>query len=495
MAYKNFVEHLQKLANLETSIALLHWDKEVFLPRHGAAARSQQVATLSGMAYEMATDEKLGKLLEELQANDKLSEDERRNVELVAKDYNRDKKLDKDFIIKRSKATSKGYHAWREAREKNDFEVFKPALAEMIALKKEEAEKLGYEDHAYDAMLEHYEPGARTKELVELFADVREKLVVLTSKIREKAPVENSFLYQHYPYQLQWDWGLELLENMGYDFERGRQDVSPHPFTISFNPNDVRVTTRVDEQNLETMAWSCIHEGGHALYEQGLNADNFGLPLGRAVSLGIHESQSRLWENNVGRSIDYWTAHYPKLQARFPEQLMEVSLEQFYKGINRIEPSLIRIESDELHYHLHILIRFELEKALMEDSLKVDDLKEAWNAKYKEYLDVDVPDDNQGCLQDIHWAHGSIGYFPTYSLGSFYAAQFFHQANKDIKGLDAAIRKGNNQPLLEWLQQNIHQHGRKYSAKELCTQITGEQLSVKYFMDYAEKKFGEIYDL
>lgn len=495
MNYSDYKQQLTKIANLQTAIAVLHWDKEVNLPPLGAAPRSQQIATLSGMAHELATSDEFGKQLESLVNDQELSADEKKNVSLTLKDYKRGKKLDLEFVVALSNATSAAYHSWRKARENDDFEDFKPALETLIDLKRKEADKLGYEKHPYDTLMEYYEPGATVEELDVLFKDVRSQLTGLTSRIREKQNVDNSFLFQHYPHQQQWDFGLELLKNMGYDFDRGRQDVSPHPFTISFSPQDVRVTTHVDEQNFAPMTWSCIHEGGHALYEQGLLIENFGLPLGQSTSLGIHESQSRLWENNVGRSKAYWSAHFPKVQQVFAKQLGNISLDQFYKGINRIEPSLIRIESDELHYHLHILIRYELEKAMMEGNLKVSDLKEAWNAKYKEYLDVDVPNDNKGVLQDIHWAHGSIGYFPTYSLGSFYAAQFFDKAKKDIPDLQASIAAGDNQPLLDWLRKNIHQFGRKYTAKELCEKVCGEPLKVKYFMEYAEEKFGEIYKL
>jgi carboxypeptidase Taq len=495
MNYSDYKQYLNKIANLNTAIAVLHWDKEVNLPSLGAGPRAQQIATLSGMAHELATSDEFGDQLRSLVEDSSLSEDEKKNVSLTLKDYKRSKKLDLEFVVALSNATSEGYHSWLKARKSNDFEDFRPSLEKLIKLKRQEAEKLGYEKHPYDALMEYYEPGATVEELNLLFKDVRSQLAPLTARIREKENVRNDFLFQHYPHQQQWDFGLELLKNMGYDFDRGRQDISPHPFTISFSPQDVRVTTHVDENNFASMTWSCIHEGGHALYEQGLLMDNFGLPLGQSTSLGIHESQSRLWENNVGRSKFYWSAHYPKVQQIFSKQLGNISLDQFYKGINRIEPSLIRIESDELHYHLHILIRYELERALMEGNLEVRDLKEAWNAKYKEYLDVEVPNDNKGVLQDIHWAHGSIGYFPTYSLGSFYAAQFFHQVKKEIPGLEEEIAQGNNQSLLDWLKDNIHQYGRKYTAKELCEKVCGEPLKLKYFMAYAEEKFGAIYDL
>ncbi len=365
----------------------------------------------------------------------------------------------------------------------------------MVAICREEAELAGYQSHPYDALLDVYEPDAKTKDLARLFKDVREQLTKFVKTIRQRSPIKNQFLYQHYEHKKQWEYGLHLLKNMGYDFEAGRQDISEHPFTINFSPEDVRVTTRIDENNFANMTWSCIHEGGHALYEQGLPTTQYGLPLGTFISLGIHESQSRLWENNVGRSLVYWKAHYKKLKKLFPENLKAISVKKFYRGINKITPSLIRTESDELHYHFHILIRFEIEKALIENSLKVNDLEEAWNAKYKDYLGLKVLDARRGILQDIHWSHGSIGYFPTYSLGSFYAAQFFQQAQKDIPDLLKNIEGGNNQPLLDWLRRNIHRHGRFYNAEELCEKVTGEKLNFKYFMSYVEKKFGEIYRL
>jgi carboxypeptidase Taq len=282
---------------------------------------------------------------------------------------------------------------------------------------------------------------------------------------------------------------------MGYDFESGRQDESSHPFTTNFSPEDVRVTTRINVNDINEMIWSCIHEGGHALYEQGLPSEEYGLPSSEYVSLGIHESQSRLWENNVGRSLLYWKANYPKLQNAFPENLKSVNTEDFYKAMNIVKPSLIRTSADELTYHFHVLIRFEIEKALIEGLIEVNELPAYWNQKYKEYLGIEVPNDSSGVLQDIHWSHGSFGYFPTYSLGSFYAAQFFAQAKKEITGLEAEIEKGNMKPLLDWLREKVHRHGKYYSAEELCIAISGEKLNFKYFMDYATKKYTKLYDL
>lgn len=487
---------MQKKMDVEASIAILSWDKEIYMPQQGAALRSQQVATLSGIAHEIFADAQFGDLLKQLHdQREQLPPEASRNVELTLDDYEKATKFDKAFVIRRSNVISNAYHAWLNARKENNFAPFREALGNVVDIKREEADMLGYEGHPYNALLDQFEPKFTTAALDTLFKDVRLKLVDFVQRIREQPQVDDSFLQQHYPKQQQWDFGLHLLRNMGYNFEAGRQDVSPHPFTITFSPQDVRVTTRVDEENLATMVWSCIHEGGHALYEQGIPVEQYGLPLGMAASLGIHESQSRLWENNVGRSLAYWKAHFAEAQQAFPAQLGNVTLEQFYKGINKIEPTLIRTESDELHYHFHILIRYEIEKGLIEGSLQVNDLEEIWNAKYKEYLDIDVPDANRGILQDVHWSYGSLGYFPTYSLGSFYAAQFFHQAEQDIPGLKAQLESGDNSQLLSWLRTHIHQHGRRYPAEELCTKVTGEPLNFDYFYRYAVEKYGGIYGL
>jgi len=492
--YQTYLDTLRKHADVEHTLALLHWDKEIHLPSKGNAFRAQQLATLSGIAHEIVTAPDFGETLEKLSTEaDSLQAVERRNIELSLKDYKKTQKFSKAFVMRRSQVISTAYDAWLKAREANDFSLYQDALNEMVSLKKEEAEIVGYEDHPYDALLDEYEPGAKTADLIVLFKDVENQLVDFVRELRTYPQVDDAFLHQKFAEDKQWQFGLDLLKNMGYDFEAGRQDRSPHPFTTTFSPKDVRVTTRVDQNFFGSMTWSCIHEGGHALYEQGLPAEGYGLPSGKAISLGIHESQSRLWENNVGRSLPYWQAHYPQLQNAFPKALGPIALNQFYKGINKIAPSLIRTESDELHYHFHILIRFEIERGLLEGKYASNDLKEIWNDRYKAYLDLEVPDDRSGILQDIHWAYGNFGYFPTYSLGSFYAAQFYHHVQKAIPELEDQIALGNNAALLDWLRTNIHQHGQFYSADDLCVKVTGEKLNFKYFMDYAKAKYSHIY--
>jgi len=492
--YNSYVQNMRKLADVEHSIAILSWDKEVNLPTKGANIRGQQVATLAGIAYEIFTNDAFGATLETLHSKQAdLDPKAAKNIANTLKEYQRTKKYSKAFVVRRSQLTSAAYHAWLKARSENDFKVFAPALSDMIDLKKEEVDIIGYDDHPYDALLDIYEPGAKTKELDILFQDVKEQLVEFVNQINNLPPLDDSFLHKFYQKDKQWEFGLEMLRQIGYDFEAGRQDLSPHPFTTTFGASDVRVTTRIDEHNFNNMTWSCIHEGGHALYEQGLPEEAYGLPTGKYISLGIHESQSRLWENNVGRSLSFWKAHYPSLQNIFPANLSKVALRDFYNGINKVTPSLIRTESDELHYHFHVLIRFEIEKGLIEGNLATKDLRDIWNDTYKKYLGLEVPNDKEGVLQDIHWSHGSLGYFPTYSLGSFYAAQFYEQAKKDIPNLEKLISAGDTSPLLEWLRKNIHQYGQFYTASTLCKKITGEPLNFRYFMQYAKEKYSAIY--
>ena len=494
-SYQELKEHRSKIADMKGALALLHWDQETYMPKKGASFRAQQIATLSGVTHELATHQNLGRWLKELINDTALPENEARNVELMHKEYERSQKYPVEFITEQSRSISAAYQAWEEAREKNDYSIYEPHLEKLVALKRRETEILGFEDHPYDALLDEFEPGSKTSSVEKLFEEVREHLVPFIKAIGAQKAPDCSFMSRHYPEDKQWDFGLVLLEQMGYDFEAGRQDKSTHPFTINFSPEDVRVTTRVDEHNLDEMIWSCVHEGGHALYEQGIKPEHYGMPSGEYVSLGIHESQSRLWENNVGRSLGYWEVNFPKLQAAFPKQLGDVSLKQFYQAMNNVKPSFVRTSADELTYHSHILIRFEAEKALIEGSLATKDLRDFWNAKYKEYLGLTVTNDKEGILQDIHWSHGSFGYFPTYSIGSFYAAQFYNAATNQISGLEDHIKAGNMKPLLEWLRTNIHQHGKLYTADELCERITGEKLRFGHFMDYAQTKYSALYNL
>lgn len=486
---------MRLIADVKNASAVLQWDQETFLPPKGASFRGQQISTLSEISHRLFSEEELGNLLQGLLSKDNLSAEQKRNVERTAEDYQKNKKYTPEFVRKLSEQVNKTFHAWIESRKQNSFSVYERDLDALIQLKQQEAQLLGYEQHPYNALLDEFEKDATVELLDQLFNQLLPTLKNLLDKILKQPQVDNSFLKQIFPKQQQWQWGMELIKNLNFDFDAGRQDISEHPFSVSFNCNDVRITTRIDENDFGNMTWSCIHETGHALYEQGLPEEQYGLPLGEACSYSIHESQSRLWENSVGRSKVFWQFYYPYLQKNFPQQLATVSADQFYQGINKVQPSLIRTEADELTYHFHVYIRYELEKKLLDNSLAAHEIPGFWNEHYKKYLGVDVIDDKRGCLQDVHWSHGSFGYFPTYSLGSFYAAQFFDTATKQLPHLQNEIQNGNTSALLNWLRQNIHQKGRFFTSENLCKEVTGATLNVSYFVNYLLQKYGSIYNL
>lgn len=493
--YQDYVNHLVKIADIGNSIAVLNWDQEVMMPPKGAEKRAQQISTLAGIHHELSAQEDFGKLLKSLSEDVSLSDEQKRNVAVSLKEFERNQKYSTAFVQEMSKSISKAFQAWNRAKKEDDFSIFQPFLEKLVQLKREECELLGYENHPYDALIDQYEPDTTVAELDVLFEDVKNQLVEFVKQIADAPQNQDALMRQHFPKEKQLAFTELVLEKMGYDFEAGRQDISSHPFSTSFSPEDSRVTTRVSEEDLSEILWSSIHEGGHALYEQGLKIDNYGLPSGTYLSLGIHESQSRLWENNVGRSLSFWNYFYPELQKSFPENLKNYSVEDFYKAMNIVQPSFIRTNADELTYHFHVLIRYEIEKELILGTIEVSDLPRVWNEKYKAYLNIDVPSDSKGVLQDIHWSHGSFGYFPTYSLGSFYAAQFYNKAQEQIEHLEKKIEQGNYTELLDWLRTNIHQYGRLYSAAELCEKVTGEKLNFAYFMLYAKEKYAQIYQL
>ena len=483
------------IADVKNANAVLQWDQETYLPLKGASFRGQQISTLSEISHRLFSEKELGNLLQDLLSKDDLSAAQRRNVERTNEDYLKNKKYTSEFVRKLSEQVNKTFHSWIESRKQNSFYVYEKDLNALVELKQQEADLLGYTHHPYNALLDEFEKGATVELLDKTFNNLLPRLKELLDKILRRPQADNSFLKQHFPKQQQWEWGMELIRNLNFNFDAGRQDISEHPFSVSFNRNDVRITTRIDENDFGNMTWSCIHETGHALYEQGLSEEQYGLPLGEACSYSIHESQSRLWENNVGRSKTFWQYYFPLLQKHFPAQLQTVSTGQFYKGINKVQPSFIRTEADELTYHFHVYIRYELEKMLLDKTLAVHDIPAFWNEHYKKLLGVDVPDDKRGCLQDVHWSHGSFGYFPTYSLGSFYAAQFYATAEHQLKDLKKEMEKGNSSSLLNWLRQNIHSKGRFYTSEELSRYITGTGLEVNYFVDYLLDKYVSIYNL
>lgn len=492
--YEKYEKHLAKIADLHYAVALLNWDQETYMPSGSAGLRAQQIATLSGMAHDLSLAPELEKCMGSAR-EENLTWEQKTNVCQSQKDLEKSKKYPTEFVIRLSTQISQTFMAWQEAKKKNDFALYAPELAKLIELKKQEADLLGYENHPYEAHLDMYEPGISVAFLDELFSNLKSDLKPLLDQISLSSQVQDSFMFAFFDKNKQWDFGLKVLQFMGYDFNRGRQDYSSHPFTTNFGPTDVRVTTRVDENNLSEMLWSTIHEGGHALYEQGLSVQNYGLPHGSYCSLSIHESQSRLWENNVGRAKAFWQHFYPILQTYFPGQLQHTSLDEFYRAMNKVQFSPIRTNADELSYHFHVIIRYEIEKAIFSNEVKAKDLPALWNAKYKEYLQLNIASDREGVLQDIHWSHGSFGYFPTYSLGSLYAAQFYHFAQLALPDMEKEMAAGSSAQLLSWLRSEIHQFGKLYNSDELCKKVTGESLDTRYFMNYAKEKYGNIYAL
>ena len=491
--YLDYKTKMQKIADVKYAAAVLQWDQETYLPSKGNHFRGRQLATLSEIAHEQFTTEAMGELLNELNSKDNLTYNEKRNVQLSLEDFNRNKKLSSDFVRKMSETVTTTYHAWVKARNDNSFTGFQEPLDSLIKLKKQEADMLGYEVHPYNALMNDYDKGLTVATVDSIFSNLKPQLLTLLQTIKNKPQVDNSFLHQHFDKDAQWKFGLQILQQIGFDFEAGRQDISVHPFTTSFNNQDVRVTTRIDENDFGNMTWSCIHEGGHALYEQGLPAEEYGLPLSEYSSLSIHESQSRLWENNVGRGLPFWQHNFPLLKTLFPEQGKNLSVNTFYKGINKVAPSLIRTEADEITYHFHVMIRYEIEKMLIDGTISTKDIPAYWNEHYQKYLGVTVPDDKRGCLQDIHWSHGSFGYFATYSLGSMLAAQLYAAIEKENVSVNKEVAEGNTSFIFNWLRKNIHQYGRQFTSQELCSKITGEPLNTKHFIDYATKKYTDIY--
>jgi len=497
--YQQLCEAAQEVALLARIQHLLDWDEHTKMPKAGGAYRAEQTAYMAGLVHQKQTAPEIGDWLDQLvdsPAADDPTSDTGANIRHLKRDYEKKTRLPQALVEQLARACVLGQQTWVEARRASDFEQFRPQLAEIICLKREEAAALGYRDTPYDPLLDDYEPGESTANVARVLDELRDALVPLVQAIASsKERAEVSLLARRYPVGVQESFGTQVAELIGFDFNAGRLDVTDHPFCTGLGPGDVRITTRYDEHAFSDAFFGILHEAGHGLYDQGLPREQYGLPLGEDVSLGIHESQSRLWENQVGRSRAFWEHVFPQAQAAFPEALGNVELSAFYGAINDVRPSLIRVEADEVTYNLHILIRFELEQALIEDRLPVADLPGAWNEKYEHYLGITPPNDAEGVLQDVHWSAGLFGYFPTYALGNLYAAQFFRQAATDLGDLDGSFRHGDFAPLLGWLRQHIHSHGRRYSATELVERITGAPLQHDALMSQLAQKYGEIYRL
>lgn len=493
---EEFQRRMGEIIDLNAASALLQWDQETYMPPKGATARAEQLATLSALSHRLFTEASFGDLLRSLMdEKDKLSQDDATAIDVVLYDYEKATKLPGEFVHEFSLLQSQAYQTWVKAREQSDYDAFKPVLKRMVEMLRQKAEYLGYEDTPYDALLGEYERGMTVKTLKPIFTMLaKEQSGLVAAIVNAEAQPDLSWLDQPWDVDTQWDFTMTVLKDLGYDFDAGRQDRSVHPFTTNFDLADVRITTRLNDKELFSALTGSIHEGGHALYEQGFLESDRRTPLAEAISLGIHESQSRLWENVIGRSPQFWKHYAPTLKSMFPA-LQPISEEQIVRAINAVQPSFIRVEADECTYNLHIILRFELELALIEGDCTVDDIPTLWNEKMKQYLGLDVPDDAHGCLQDIHWSHGAMGYFPTYALGNLYAAQMMTVIRRDVPNLDTHIEAGNFAPLLQWLRTHVHHVGRRQTPAELIQSISGEALQVEPYLTYLSDKYRSLYQL
>ena len=490
---------MAEIQDLRKAGALLGWDQQTYMPPGGAAARAEQLATLQKTAHIWFVSDEMGRLLDDLQteaASWDYDSDEASLVRMVARDYQKARKLPAELVAEIARVTTMAFEAWTRARQESDFPLFRPYLEKIVELNIQVAEALGYQERIYDPLLDQFEPEMKTAQVAAIFADLKAELLPLVRAISERLDrVDASVLHRRTEVDKQWQFGLEVIRAIGFDLERGRQDKSVHPFTTSMSTGDVRLTTRLDPDYFPTALFGTLHECGHGLYEQGFSPTLERTSLDDGASLGIHESQSRLWENLIGRSRPFIQYYFPRLQALFPEQLGDVDCETFYRAVNRVQPSLIRVEADEVTYNLHIMLRFELENDMLEGKLRIADLPEAWNTKMQEYLGLVPPNDRLGVLQDVHWSSGLFGYFPTYTLGNLLSVQFFDQAKQEIPDLLDQIAAGRFEILLNWLRNNIHRHGRKYTPGELVQRVTGQGLTARNYLAYIKAKFSEIYAL
>jgi carboxypeptidase Taq len=496
-AYDDLIRRSQEIALLESCLSLLGWDHKTYMPPKGSAHRAEQVALLAGLVHQRVTDPKMGDLLAIVEGSDIVRDAPAPaavNVREIRRTYDRETKVPEALVTELARTCTQAEDVWVEARRQSDFALFRPWLEKVIGLKRQEAQALSNSGNLYDALLDEYEPGETSANLARVFADLRNDLVPLVQAIGGSGRQPDlSILHREYPIAVQEAFGRTAAAAIGFDFEAGRLDVTTHPFCSGIGPGDTRLTTRYNVLDFVDALFGVLHETGHGLYDQGLDPSHYGTPMGSFVSLGIHESQSRLWENLVGRSRAFWEHFYPKAQQAFPGALGDVDLDDFYFAINDVRPSFIRTEADEVTYNLHVLLRFELEQALISGVLTVGDLPGAWNETLKRTLNLTPPDDRRGCLQDIHWSGGAFGYFPTYTLGNLYAAQFFAHARGDLGDLDALFRRGEFPPLRKWLKTRIHRQGQRHRAADLVRVVTGEPLNHRYLLEHLRAKFGPLY--
>ncbi|OZM57333.1 carboxypeptidase M32 [Lottiidibacillus patelloidae] len=495
----SFLEFVNKMSSYNEALGLIYWDLRTGAPKKGMEQRSEVIGVLSSEVFAMSTSEEMGLYIEQLsdeKVQDELSEITRKTVEDCKKQYDRNMKVPaneyREYVILQSQAET----IWEEAKEVSDFEMFRPYLEKLVAFNKKFISYWGYDGNPYNTLLDMYEPGVTVEMIDKVFGQLRENIVPLVKEIAENGErPETDFLFKHFPMESQEKFSHFVLEEMGFDFEAGRLDTTVHPFATGLNPGDVRVTTKYDENDFRTAVFGTIHEGGHALYEQNISKSLIGTPLCDGTSMGIHESQSLFWENFVGRHKGFWMKNFEKLKSSNPGQFDGLTLDEYYRAINESKPSLIRIEADELTYPLHIMIRYEIEKGLFNDEIEVKDLPTVWNEKMQEYLGVVPANDGEGVLQDVHWAGGSFGYFPSYALGYMYAAQIKQAMMQDFPNYDEMIAEGKLIEIKQWLTENIHKYGKLKKPLEILKDVTGEELNAEHLISYLNNKYRDVYRL
>jgi len=499
-SYDALITQLKEVALLSSCASVLSWDEQTYLPPGGTEHRANQLGLLAGLAHERATAPHFGDLLAELEQDDEVDvADSPRQVTLreARRAFDRASKLPRTLVEELSRVSTLSQQAWVDARKKSDFRQFLPWLEKVVALKREEADVIGFGNGVpYDALLDDYEPGATSADVAAVFSPLRDELVEMVASILESAKHPDiSILERHYPVEAQKEFGIEAARQIGFNFNDGRLDVAAHPFCSGFGPGDCRLTTRYNPNHFPGAFFGILHEAGHGIYEQGLDASSFGTPMGESTSLGIHESQSRLWENLVGRSQPFWSYLYGSAQKAFPAALADVALGDFYAAINDVRPSFIRVEADEITYNLHIMLRFELEQPLVSGELAPADVPQVWNEMFSRYFGITPAEDAEGCLQDIHWSGGLIGYFPTYALGNMYASQLYAAAEADLGDLGAQFERGEFEPLRNWLNENVHRRGKQYRAGRLIEVVSGHSLSHEPLVKHLHQKFDPLFEL
>lgn len=488
---------MRKVKDLNAVSAVLGWDQEVYMPNGGAEARAEHIATIDTLSHEVLTSTEARRVADALRNEyNTLSEDDRTMITLFLRDHDRAVKLPDSLVRDTSRAQSLAQEAWKKARSEKNFSVFAPHLEKLIGLKIKAADLYGYEENRYDALLDLFEPGMKASIIRPVFERLRAGTVELLDRVKPVSEsVNDNILRRSYERERQLEFGKSIISKLGFDFERGRVDLSAHPFCTNFAPTDVRLTTRIHENDLRSCLFGLIHEAGHGMYEQGIDMKYFRTFAAEGTSMGIHESQSLFWENVIARTEEFWQWALPQLKSVFPEQLGDITARDFYRAINVVGPSFIRIEADEMTYNLHIILRFEIEDGLINERIRVADIPEIWNEKMRESLGIVPKDDAEGCLQDVHWSFGGYGYFPSYTLGKLYAAMLWMQLQQDMPAVRSHIATGEFAPILEWLRTNIHQYGRTQTSEQIITRITGRGLTEEAFLSYIGSKVKDVYGL